>query len=187
MENPVFFFFDDDFHLTKRIDGKKAFWENGMWKIEDGIIQTRADKKNYQLSKFKVLYLEIPETPETFRKGIKRPEDMSYQQLKSFSKSVQQEGYDNTRYIVDMNIKLSNPLISVILILIGIPIALGLKKGGAPLAVSIGVGICFLFFVFLGLSRSLGLPGILPPILSAWVANLIFLSFGLFLMMRIER
>jgi lipopolysaccharide export system permease protein len=187
LENPVFFFFDDDFHLTKRIDGQRALWQNGMWKIEHGIIQTKADKKSYQLSKFNVLFLKIPETPETFKKGIKRPEDMSYQQLKSFARSIGQEGYDNTRYIVDMNMKFSTPLTSLILILIGIPIALGSKKGGIPLAVSMGVGICFVFFVSLGLSRSLGLSGALPPVLSAWVAHMIFLSFGLFLMMRVER
>lgn len=187
LEHPTFFFFDNDFRLIKRIDGKRGVWLNGSWKIEEGIIQERVEHNRYKLSKFNERILEIPETPETFKKGVKKPEDMSYQQLKSYSETVYREGYDNTKYLVDMNIKLAHPLISVILTLIGIPLALGLKKGGTPLAVSIGVGICFIFIVTMGFSRSLGLAGILPPILSAWAANLIFVSLGILLMMHIER
>lgn len=187
MVNPTFYIFDDAFRLIKRIDGKRAVWIGDLWKIEDGIIQEKIAGENYDLSKFQELFLEIPETPETFMRGIRRPEDMSYQQLRHYSKKVSQEGYDNTRYLIDMNFKLSNPFINLILTLIGIPIALGIRKGGTPLAVSIGIGICFSFVAAMGFSRSLGISSILPPILSAWVANLIFLFFAIFLIMRLER
>ncbi|MBN1849837.1 MAG: LPS export ABC transporter permease LptG [Deltaproteobacteria bacterium] len=187
LENPTFFFFDKDFQLIKRVDAKKGVWQNNTWKMIDGIIQERENDKDYGLSKFDEWIIKIPETPDTFKKGIKKPEDMSYQQLRSYSETVFREGYDNTKYIVDMNMKLAHPLISVILTFIGIPIALNLKKGGTPLAVSIGVGICFIFIVTMGISRSFGLAGILPPIVAAWVANLIFFLLGIFLMLRIER
>ncbi len=187
MESPTFYFFDDAFRLIKRIDGKRAVWIGGLWKIEGGIIQERIADDNYALSKFEELFLEMPETPKTFIRGIKRPEDMSYQQLRHYAKKVGQEGYDNTRYLIDMHFKFSHPFISLILALIGIPIALWVKKGGTPLAVSIGVGICFILMAAMGFSRSFGIAGILPPILSAWVANLIFLLFAVFLLIRLER
>jgi lipopolysaccharide export LptBFGC system permease protein LptF len=38
-----------------------------------------------------------------------------------------------------------------------------------------------------GFSRSLGLSGILPPLLSAWIPNLLFILTGIHMMMRVER
>lgn len=187
MVHPTFYFFNKDFRLIKRIDGRRGIWKDGVWKIEEGITQETQDDGIYEISKFNELYLEIPETPETFVRDVKLPEDMSYRELKRYSERIRKEGYDNTRYLVDMNLKIAFPFISFIMILIGIPIALGLKKGGTPLAVSVGIGGCFLYMITLSLSRSLGLSGIFPPMFSAWAANLVFFFLGVYLMMNIER
>jgi lipopolysaccharide export system permease protein len=88
--------------------------------------------------------------------------------------------------VVDLNGKLSFPLLSFVMVLIGIPIALGLKKGGTPLAVSLGIAACFLYLLMHGLARSFGCAGVLPPIFSAWLASLAFLLFGIYLMIRVE-
>jgi lipopolysaccharide export system permease protein len=186
MESPTFYFFDKAFRLIKKIDGRKGVWVDGVWKIKEGIIQETKKDGGYKLTKFDELFLEISETPDTFVRAIKNPEDMSFRQLRRYSERVRLEGYDDTRYMVDANIKISLPFISMILAIIGIPVALGLKKGGTPLAVSIGVGVCFLYTVVSGVSRSLGLSGILPPILSAWSANIIFFFFGIYLIMNVD-
>jgi lipopolysaccharide export system permease protein len=81
---------------------------------------------------------------------------------------------------------LAFPLLSFIMVLIGIPIALMLKKGGPPLAVCLGISACFLYILIYGLTRSFGYAGILPPILTAWLANFVFLFLGAYLMMRVE-
>jgi lipopolysaccharide export system permease protein len=187
MQNPIFYFFDKDFHLIMKIEGKRGIWENGVWKIEEGIIQKIQDDGDYEVTKFVDFFLEIAETPDTFKRRIKQPEDMSYQQLKRYAETVGSEGYDNTEYLVDLNLKLSFPLISLVLALLGIPVALKLKKGGMALAVSIGIGFCFLYYVVMGFSRSLGLSGILPAVFSAWTANLLFIFLGVYLMMDLER
>ena len=186
MEGPTFYFFDDSFCLTKRIQGKRAVWTGESWRIEEGVIQIASGGGSYDLSRFKEMDLWLPERPEDFLKTIKQPEEMSYWQLKRFAERMQLDGYDATRYLVDMNIKLAFPLINVVMVIIGFPIGLALKRGGTPLAVSIGIGVCFLYLVNLGVARSLGLSGMLPPWFSAWLANLFFLLLGIYLMMRLE-
>jgi lipopolysaccharide export system permease protein len=86
-----------------------------------------------------------------------------------------------------MNFKIAFPFIILIMVLMGMPIALKVKKGGVALAIFIGIGICFLYLVTLGLTRSMGLSGILPPTLSAWLGNLIFLFLSIYLMMKVAR
>jgi lipopolysaccharide export system permease protein len=58
---------------------------------------------------------------------------------------------------------------------------------GTPVAVSIVIALCFIYLLVLGLSRTLGFAGVLPPILSAWLANSLFLFFGVYLLIQVNR
>lgn len=187
MVDPVFYFFDRSFRMVKIIEGRKGVWADGRWQLEEVVVQEAGDDGRYRVKRLDRLYLDIPETPESFVKGLKKPEEMSYWQLKRYAEAVRREGYDNAKYLVDMNIKISFPFITLVLGILGIPIALGLKRGGVPVAASIGVGICFVYLLGLGLFRSLGLMGALPPVVAAWLANILFLLVGFHLMMRMER
>jgi len=187
MQDPTFYFFDKSFRVMRRIDGRKGTWTGKNWKIEKGMSQEREDSGGYRLKKFDEIYLDIPEGPETFVRPVRKPEEMSYWQLKRYAERVRLEGYDAAEYLVDMNIKMTFPLINLVVVFFGIPIALGVKKGGTPLAVTLGIGVCFLYLMSIGFSRSLGLSGLLPPLLSAWAANLVFFFIGTYLMMRVER
>jgi len=186
MEEPSFYLFDDSFHLIKRIDARRAVWAEGRWTAEEGILQEKKSGDLYELEHFNEMGLTVAEDPESFLKTVRRPEEMSYWELKHFAEKTALEGYEDTHYKVDLNGKLAFPLLSFVIVLIGIPTAIGLKKGGPPLAVSLGIVTCFIYVMIHGLSRSLGLAGVLPPILSAWMANLTFLFIGIYVMMRME-
>ncbi len=186
MESPAFYFFDDSFRLTKKIDAKRALWKGDRWKAEEGIILQMGDGEGYHFERFKEMDLMLPEGPDSFLKTVKRPEEMSYWELKHYAEKTAREGYDDTRYLVDLNGKLAFSLLSFVMVLTGIPAALGLKKGGTPLAVSLGFVACFIYYLIHALSRSLGLAGVLPPVFAAWLASLAFLFFGIYLMIRVE-
>jgi lipopolysaccharide export LptBFGC system permease protein LptF len=79
--------------------------------------------------------------------GTRKPEEMSYWQLREYAEVVRQEGYNNAKYLVDMNIKLAFPFISLILPTIGIPLTRSVNKRGNPLAVSTGMAVCFYVLV----------------------------------------
>ena len=180
------YFFDKSFQLIKRIDARKGVWTGHNWKIQEGIVQEAKDEGGYSLMKFDEIQIDLPEGPEVFVRPVRKPEEMSYWQLKRYAERVRIEGYDDTEYLVDMNIKLALPLVNLLMVLIGIPVALGIKRGGTPLAVSLGVGFCFLYLINLGFLRSLGLSGMLPPVLAAWSANVIFFFLGIYMMMRLK-
>ncbi|MDZ7697000.1 MAG: LPS export ABC transporter permease LptG [Deltaproteobacteria bacterium] len=187
MIDPTLYFFDADFRLIKRIDGRFGIWKDHRWEIRNGMVQTLEANDEYTLSRFNTLDLKIPEKPEDFVRQEKEPEEMGYAQLKRFAERLQMEGYDATRYFVDINIKIAFPFIVLIMALVGAPVALWKKEMGAPVAVSIGIALCFIYLLILGLSRTLGFAGILPPVLSAWLANALFLFLSIYLMMHMDR
>ena len=187
MYEPTFYFFDRAFRLLKRIDGRVAVWNGNAWEVRNGITLTAGKNGGYALTRFKELYLKIPEKPETFAKEERQPEEMGYWLLKRFAEKIQEEGYDASRYFVELNIKLSFPFIVFVMVLLGAPIAILQKRGGTPVAIAMGVVACFLYLVVLGVSRSLGFAGILPPVLSAWLANGIFFFLGSFLILKLDQ
>ncbi len=186
MESPSFYFIDDSFRLSRKIDARRAIWTGNGWKAEEGIIIRMADNGAFEMERFKEMEIVLPEEPETFLKTDRRPEEMGYWELKRYAEKTADKGYDNSQYQVDLNEKLSFPLLSFIMALIGIPTALGLKKGGAALAVSVGIAAAFFYYLIHAFSRSLGLAGILPPALSAWLTSLCFLLIGSYLMIRMD-
>ena len=87
---------------------------------------------------------------------------------------------------MDTYMKLSFPFINLVVVLVGIPAALKLKASSIPVSISVGIGICFAYIVCMGIFRSLGISGIMPPFLAAWMANIMFLLAGIHMMIHIE-
>ncbi len=187
MDNVTLYFFDPSFRMVKRIDGRQAVWKDGMWQITEGMILEAEGPHDYRLHRFDRIDLKLPETPETFVRDERQPEEMGYWQLKRFAQMLKDEGYDATRYFVDLNIKASFPFVVLAMALIGIPIALRLRRGGTPLGVSFGLVLCFTYVLVLGLSRSFAFAEIMPPALSAWLPNALFFFLGVYLMQHVEQ
>ena len=186
IEGLSIFFFDDTFTLHKRIDARKAKWVKGIWYLNDGLIQEIAPDGLREKVRFRNHAIQLPETPHVFERTMKAPEDMSFWELKRYTKKIREEGYDSTRCQVELHSKIAFPFISLVLTLIGIPLGLRKKKGGIPFGITIGIGISFLYLLTFGLSRSLALSGALPPAFGAWLANLLFLLFGMYLILAEE-
>ncbi|MCP4682534.1 MAG: LPS export ABC transporter permease LptG [Desulfobacterales bacterium] len=186
MEDPTLYFFDDSFHLKQKIDARRAIWTGDTWRLEQGMIHELRDDNTYGVKRFERKDIHLPERPDVFLKAVKRPEEMSYWELDRYAEKVRLEGYDVSGFLVDKHMKLAFPLICFVMVLLGIPVALGLGTGGPPLAVSLGILTCFLYLFIMGFTRSLGFSGALPPILSAWLANVIFFFLGIYLMMHLR-
>jgi lipopolysaccharide export system permease protein len=186
MKAPTFYFFNQAFRLVKRIQAREGAWAKGRWKIRDGVIQERGNNSEYKLTTFKEISLDLPETPETFIREQKDSEEMGYWELGRFAEKVKSEGYDATRYFVDLDLKVAFPFMIIIIMLMGIAIAMTLGKGRIALSVSTGIAALFVYILLLGISRSLGYAGILPPLFSAWLANGLFFFFAMYWLVHAE-
>jgi lipopolysaccharide export system permease protein len=147
MNGPVFYFFNDQFILVKKIKGVTGRWVNNRWEIEKAKIQTLVSENDYRFEKMDRVSIDIPETPEMFIKKIKKPEDMSYGELKRHAEKVRAEGYDNTADMVNLYRKLAFPFITAVLSLFAIPIGLWEKINSIPLSITIGIAACFMLYL----------------------------------------
>lgn len=185
INDPVFYFFNDQFNLIKKVSGDACRWLGDGWEVENAKILDL--EKGNKYSKQPRYRLNIPETPETFITKRKKPDDMSYGQLKKRAEKQNAQGYDNTIDLVNLYMKLSYPFMSVVFAIIAIPLGLWEKIEGIPLSVTIGMLTFFLFWLVMSSANTFGLAGRLPPFLSAWTANIMFTFSGIYLLMNIKK
>ncbi|MCF8066993.1 MAG: LPS export ABC transporter permease LptG [Desulfobacterales bacterium] len=180
--------FDDKFRLNKRMDAEKGSYEKGVWKLNDLIEQriTGNDPAN-QIKSYVHKEVKLNFMPDDLMRVVKKSEEMSFWELKSYIKKIRTEGYDATAYFVDLQAKVALPFACIIMSIMGIGVAAGRKvKEGLPLAIAGGLGITFLYWISYSFCVSLGYGEILPPLVAVWIPNLIFISLSAYVLLHAE-
>ncbi|MEH0022706.1 MAG: LPS export ABC transporter permease LptG [Desulfobacter sp.] len=178
----------EGFRIIYRMDAREGWYENGLWLLEGVTEQTYDPQKDdYHVSALPRKILELALKPEDLSRLAQKSNEMSFSDLRAYVQKVVAEGYDATTYKVDMNGKVAFPFICVIMALTGA--ATGMRsfvKQNLPVAIAVGVVICFLYWFMFGFCISLGYARILPPMVAAWVANLVFLCLGIVYLINTE-
>jgi lipopolysaccharide export system permease protein len=186
MEGIVILEHDTHQNITKKIVANKGVYKDGSWRFYQNI--TYEFDENGQV-KGEPQYQEeeimaIPEAPRDFLNQRQSPDVMDIAQLNTYIWKLSKSGA--TTVIRNLQVELYQrftiPLASIIIILLGIPFSLMMKKRASGLS-SIGISIMvgFLYYVVNAISIALGKSGALTPALSASLSPLLGLISSLYL------
>jgi lipopolysaccharide export system permease protein len=180
-------YLNPDFTLKARIDAETAEWKNNQW-VFYNVLSTHFDKDNVPvLERSKEGLIYIPEKPNDFKIIQKDAEKMGFFELKKYVNKIQTEGYDVQRYLVDLQGKIAVSFVTIILVIIGVSFSLRSERsGGVMQSVGIGIFVGFSYFVVHAFSMTLGRSGMLPALLAAWAANIIFSAAAILLFYRVR-
>jgi lipopolysaccharide export system permease protein len=179
-------YFDKDFRLTKRIDAQKGVYTDGGWNLFNVVQQDlMKDDRSYKVTYRARSPAKLGFVPEDLKMVAKKCEEMSYSELSAYIQEVEQEGYDATSYRVDLSAKIAFPLVCVIMAIVGSSLAFWRKKKeGLAGNIFCGLGMAFLYWILYSLCLSLGYGGILPPVIAAWLTNVIFACVGTLMLLN---
>ena len=88
---------------------------------------------------------------------------------------------------IEFHRRLALPSACLVLALVGIPLGLSAKKGGKSSGFVLTIVLVFVYYSLSLIGVSLAKEGKFPVALGAWLADILFLAGGLFLLYRIER
>jgi lipopolysaccharide export system permease protein len=180
-------YLNPDFSLKMRIDAKSAEWKNGQW-VFHNLLTTSFDSNGspaLQWDDEKIV--PLPEKPDDFKIIQKDAEKMGYFELRRYIKKIRAEGYDVSRYLVDLQGKLAFPFVCIILVVIGMSFSVRSERsGGLMQSVGIGILIGASYWIVHAFCMSLGRSGILPVLPAAWAANVLFSGAAGFLFYRVR-
>jgi len=173
------------FDLLRRIDAGEASWGPDGWSLRNGY-QMELNKNPIRITPFKELGLALKERPEEFARVARSPEEMSYAQLRAYIDRLVKSGVSATRYMVDLHAKVSTTLVSLIMAVLGASFGLRTGRAGVMVWVAACIPMGFVYYVILVLGISLGRGGALPPLVAAWLPNVVFAAAGVASLWRLR-
>ena len=176
------------FAITQRIHAERAHWAESMgrWIYEQGWQRTLHGSAIASFRTFDVsTFPELREMPSYFKKEVKQYSEMNYEELRRYIGDLQQSGFDVVRLRVQLNKKLSYPLITLIMAVLAVPFSMSAAKKGAITGVAVAVGIAVVYTVVSRLFEAMGDISQLPPALAAWSPDLIFALVGTYLILKV--
>lgn len=125
--------------------------------------------------------------PSDIEKKQRKPDEMDYGELKEFITNQANAGQMVSRWLVDYHAKIAFPFASLIVVLFGVPLSSNKRKGGVALEFGISTAVTFIYLAFMKISQVFGYNGDLNPLLTAWMANIIFLIAGIANLIRVQK
>ena len=175
--------------VVARYDADRMEWNASekSWTLFKGT-ERRFDAGKEAVTQFGIMPIgSLRFSPEDIRKKQEKTDEMDYNDLKDFIDNQQSVGHDVSRWLVDFYGKISFPFASFIVVLFGVPFSSVKRRSGLGVEFGIALAICFLYMIFLKVSQAFGYNGDLNPLLTAWLANIIFFIVGIYNLRRVPK
>jgi lipopolysaccharide export system permease protein len=173
--------------LGQQIDSMKATWTNEGWVFSNGSIRnfgsngTSVTESKY----FDQTTFNFPEKPKDFLILEPEPEEMNFKTLQRYINRLSSLGIGVRELEVDLMMKLSFPFSCFIVTLLGVPLALHVRESKAFGVAAAGV-LTLLYIGTIQFGKALA-QSYIPPLLGAWLGNIIFIVIGTYLWVRLRR
>jgi len=181
-------FFDEKFRLVRKIDAGKGLFVNGRWVLYDVLEQKLNPAMDVLESAFHPeLAVNLEFLPEDLKQVVKKPSEMSFSELLNYIRKVESEGYDATQYRVDLQAKPAYAFTCVIMCLLGMGISVKQhRQQNIFFSITYGIVAAFFYWILYSFCLSLGYGDMLPPVMAAWAANIVFSCLGILILVSAE-
>lgn len=167
-------------HLRELITANSVKYTNGRWLAFDGIVREFDDSLKKSYTAFDTLSIfDIKDKPDDLTRRLGKPEDMGYEELKEYIALMKRTGAPYNREAIDLQIKFSFPLTSLIVVMFSVPFASNTKKGGIAISFAIGALMALIYFVSFRILQSAGYNERVPEYIAIWGVNAVFFVIGL--------
>lgn len=170
---------------VRRMDAESAYQKPPGWMLEN--VKIRDFTSANGLTKSDNAAIPLALKIDDLKLLDNNADNYSFRKLRSYARSIERGGYNPSRYLTMMHSKISQPFAPVVMVILAIPFALKSgRAGGAAKGVATGVAIGFAYFIVNTAIQSYGRSGVLPPFVSAWGANFIFIMAGVWLALSVR-
>jgi lipopolysaccharide export system permease protein len=167
--------------VNQIITAQSATWNisDNVWDFFDGTVYLIAPDGSYRnLVRFEHQQLALPRAPLDLTHEARDYNEMNIFQAQEYLKVIELSGNEKKirKLKVRIQEKISFPFVCLVFALIGA--AIGIRPQNTSKATSFGIciGLIFAYYLLIFISSSLGIWGVLPPLLSAWLPNLLGLG-----------
>lgn len=151
------------------ISDSKYHWTATNWKIRE----LRGMREHITSGMKKDTLIQMEPTDLVYSKG--QQETFTSPELKAYiSKQVDRGSSNVVQYQVEYHKRIASSFASFILTIIGLSLSSRKRKGGMGMYLGIGLALSFGYILLQTVSATFAIQADTPPVLAAWIPNIIF-------------
>jgi lipopolysaccharide export system permease protein len=165
---------------TLAITADSATWDStaGHWRLWQGTSRMVAAGEEEAFTFRNARLRVMRERPDELVLEPKKPEEMRYAELGRYIGALKRAGNDASKLEVAQALKLVLPVTCFIIAIFGAPMGLTAPRSGTAIGIAIGLATTVVFLTMVQLSQAVGVSGLLPPLVAAWLPSVLFLVIG---------
>ena len=151
------------------ISESKYHWTVSNWKIR----QLKGLREHITSGTEKDTLIQMEPTDLVYSKG--QQETFTSPELKEYiSKQINRGSGNVVQYQVEYHKRIASSFASFILTIIGLSLSSKKRKGGMGMYLGIGLALSFIYIMLQTVSATFAIQANTPPIIAAWIPNVIF-------------
>ncbi len=169
--------------LKSVITANRAAWQEDQrqWVFEEVSLY---DSDTGKTKNFRHMAYANLDSPDIFSREMRSSDEMGIAELYRYIQRLKNAGFSNIKLIVDLNSKVSFPLINAFMMLLGMSLSGRAHMGGGLFTAGLGLGISLLYWFSYTFSLSIGYAGILPPLIASWLVPVLFGAAAVYLFVK---
>lgn len=172
---------------THILAARAAFDSTAGWTLEEGYLRLMAGpdiERAYRFSRLRTRGFD--EEPEGLMDTHTDPDMLGYAELGRLIQILQRSGGDPLDLMVDRAQKLAIPVAALVIILFAAPLANSAPRAGAAYGIGISLGVTIVYLMLFRVSGAAGSSGAIPPVMAAWLPNILFAVASLYLIRQVR-
>ncbi len=169
--------------LTENVQAARLEWDTAKlkWRLM-GVLQRKLTGLKEKLTHFDTLYIPLNFRPQDIKKDEYTKDKLTTPELQRFIALQKQRGAESINdLLVEQYHRTATPVSVVLLSFIGVSVASRKVRGGMGFHLAMGI-IAAVIFIFIDrFSTMFSTKGNLPPMLAAWLPNVIFLFVAVYI------
>jgi lipopolysaccharide export system permease protein len=179
----LIFNFEDKDRFVSRIDAVSARLEPGAWVLRDATISEPQRGSRFE----KTYRLPTDMTAERIQESFASPETISFWELPSFIRVLENAGFSAVRHRLYWHRLLAGPLLLLAMVLLAATFSLrSPRRGGTFVLVVSGISAGFVLYFVSNLVAALGQTAAIPVALAAWTPAGVSTLVALTLLLHLE-
>jgi LPS export ABC transporter permease LptG/LPS export ABC transporter permease LptF len=174
---------DANFRMIKRHDVAQATWTPDGLQFGQSVLREFVDDEIVRTEWQSEQPVYLAASLDALG-AMQPPSAMTFMELRAYVRHLRESGQKVGTLLLYLHSKLSFPLMSLVLAILAVACAARWPRGGRLIGGTIAVVIAIAYWIVNSGALSLGRVDLLPPIVAAWAANIVFGGIGISLFVR---
>jgi LPS export ABC transporter permease LptG len=162
--------------------------ESGTWRASDGWTQQFSDPESERAARstFSTQTLAGLPLPTDFASSQVDANEMTFGELKDYITRLSHSGFSVSEQRVSLQNKIAFPLVTLVMTLIGVPFGVTMGRRGALYGIGLASGLASGYWLLMVLFLAAGAATVLPALLAAWAANILFVAVAAVMLLTVR-